>query len=65
MEDEVFEKYKDRITAIFNEWGEYADFNPCGLKRKFNCFGEVKLKQILEEIWQDGYNTCDEVKILH
>lgn len=56
MEDEVFEKYFKRIEEIFNKWGEYADLNPCSLKRKLNCFGKVKLKEILEEIWQDGHD---------
>jgi len=48
MEEKEFEKYFERITDAY-----------------FDYIGSVrrrKLKEILEEIWKDGYDTCDEAK---
>ncbi len=45
MEDEVFEKYFERIDCIFDSW-----FASTTNERK------AKLKEILEEIYQKGYD---------
>ena len=57
MEDEVFEDVWKKLLEKFYPFGaEYYD--PDKIEEK----AKRKVKQILEEIWQDGYNVCDEAK---
>lgn len=49
MEDEVFEKYFERIDCIFDSW-----FASTTNERK------AKLKKTLEEIYQKAYDDCYE-----
>ena len=54
MEDEEFEKYYERIEEVYFIYFDSGFFE--------KDMRKDKLKQILEEIWQDGYDTCDEAK---
>ena len=57
MEDEVFEDVWKKLLEKFYSFGaEYYD--PDEIEEK----AKIQVKQILEEIWQDGYNVCDEAK---
>lgn len=51
MEDEVFEKYFERIDCIFDSW-----FASTTNERK------AKLKEILEEVENMGYNKAKNEK---
>lgn len=54
MEDEVFLKYYEILRKIF-EKDEYTNEFVLGINNK-----KGSIKQILEEIWQDGYERCND-----
>lgn len=54
MEDEEFEGYYRKLKRQFDNIYYFTGFNNEDAPEK----AKVKLKEILEEIWQDGYATC-------
>lgn len=54
MEDEVFKKYFERIEEIYFTFQGNGFFEEDMRKQK--------VKQILEEIWQDGYEHGEPMK---
>jgi len=58
MNDEESEKYLKRIEEQFNKNSQFE--TPFG-NRVLTCFGRVKLKEILEEIHDAGFDYAHEL----